>query len=274
MPAINVLYLPRDERLRMLVRTALDFIEEVYRDEVVSGLRIASFDLKDDVDVEQVKRIAVRENLGLVERSGRELEPVLPYFFTPHYQLVKRYAWVPVSSDLKAPSMFSTIAHEVTFHAISVLPDEAFSALLRAFRTDVGLDEIIMRRKLVGRPAFQLFFEIRYILYEIVAKYIIYNYFEGLEREAEVPTFLANIKDYALEKHRNLARYPPELKRLTEVLSDVYLRLAYKDLVEFRRELHKVFTDLMIKKLPVDVLESNRAKYGILYREGSTVHPP
>jgi hypothetical protein len=268
---IQVLYLPRDERLRTIVRTALDFIEEVYIGHAISGLRIASFDLEDDVDVEQVKRIAV--NLGLVKRAGHELEPVLPYFLIPHYQVIKQYAWVPLYRDLRAPSIFGYVAHEVTHHAISVLPNEGISALLRAFRADVGLDEIIRRRKLAGRPAFQLAFEIRYIVNEIATKYIVYNYFKGLERKARAPTFLADIHAFVIEEHRNLSRYPPERKRLTEVLSDVYLRIAYKDLVEFRKELHRVFTDLMIKKLPVDVLESNKAKYGILYREESAVHP-
>jgi hypothetical protein len=41
-------------------------------------------------------------------------------------------------------------------------------------------------------------------------------------------------------------------------------KIARSDLAEFRKEVHGVFTK-MIKKLPADVLESNRAKYGILY---------
>jgi hypothetical protein len=264
-PAINVLHLPRDERLRMIVRTALDFVEEVYRGYVLSGLRFASFDLEDDFDVEQVKHVAVRENLALVKRVGHTLEPVLPFFLVPHYQVVKRYAWAPVSRDTEAPSILGIVAHVVTHHAIATLPDEGYSALLGAFRKDVGLNEIIAMHKLSGRPASQLAFEIHHIVYEMATKYVVHNYFEGLEREASTPTFLANIQDYALEEHRNLARYPPELKRLTEVLSDVYLRIAYKDLAEFRREVHRVFTEMLIKKLPVDVLESNRAKYGVLY---------
>jgi hypothetical protein len=42
-------------------------------------------------------------------------------------------------------------------------------------------------------------------------------------------------------------------------------KIARSDLVEFRKEIHGIFAK-MIKRFPADVLESNRAKYEVLYR--------
>jgi hypothetical protein len=272
MPVINVLYLPRDGGLRLIVKTALDLVEEVYRDDTLSGLRFFSFVIDDDLDVEQVKHVAFMEGLtNLVKRTGHGLEPIPPYFYIPHYQTMKEYAWAPLSMDLRASSIFRIVAHEVTHHAIRRLPEEGMSALLSTFRADVDLNEIIRRHKLLATRGlgFKLAFEIRYIVDEVATKYIVHNYFLGLEREPEMPTFLANIQEFALEEHRDLARrWPePEYKQLAEALSDIYMKMAYKDLVQFRKEVHEWFANLMIKKLPVDVLKSNRAKYEILYIE-------
>jgi hypothetical protein len=256
MTVINVLYLPRDDRLRLFVRLALDFVEEVYRDDVLSGLKFVSFDRDDKFDVEQAKYIADREGFGL--------EPKSPLFEWPHYNDKYRYVWVPISRREKISYIFDVVAHEVTHHAFDKLSAKDRMALAVALRNDLGVevDEIIVRH----RPSSALVKDIAKIMGETVTRYIVYNYFTALEREPRTPTPLTDIRSFAEAGYFTSTVWPPRSKYRAEVLSIIYYKMAYNDLPNYRRAIHEMFMKL-IKKLPVDVLESNRAKYEILYRE-------
>ncbi len=256
-----MLYLPRDDRLRTIVRTALDFVEEVYRDEFLAGFRFVSFNPDDDVDVERVKVIAARERFtDLVEHEGCKLKPVIPAFVLPHSDFKDRYAWIPVSSGFRAPLILDVVAHELTHLAFDRLPESDRVLLYGAFLRDVNLAEIVMKTRL---PKW-LIEMINEAFSEIASLYIVDNYFIGLERTSKTPTLTAKMLLVAIGYMLALSEMQiPE--SLARILATMYYKIGYRDLVEFRKEVHGIFTK-MIKKLPVDVLESNRAKYGILYR--------
>jgi hypothetical protein len=252
---INVLYLPRGDRLRFYVRLALDFVEEVYRDEVLSGLKFVSFDRDDEFDVEQAKYIADREGFGL--------EPKSPLFEWPHYNDKYRYVWVPISRREKISYTFEVVAHEVTHHAFDKLSAKDRMALAAALRNDLGVevDEMIRKR----RPPSELVEEVTKTINETVTAYIVDNYFKALEREPKTPTTKTYIQRFAESRHKYYSFIaPPKYER--DVLGIIYYKMAYNDLPNYRKTIHKVFLKLA-KRLPVDVLESNRAKYEILYRE-------
>jgi hypothetical protein len=268
MPAVNVLYLPRDERLRTIVRTALDFIEEVYKDEIISDLKLVSFDPNDSHDVESVKQIAVRE--GFMEeverRKKRKIEPT-DAFFAPHYNVARKVIWIPVPKDWDAPLVLDNMAHEVAHHAIPKIPTQELYALAIIFALESGTYHLIERYwtapvTMINGLAedFASFFT------EVVAEYVANNYFLGLHREPVMTVPQANMRE--LSRHAHVFMYLFKRRRLVQevaIISRLFQNLAYTDMPRFRSELHKHFVKL-IKKVPADVLESNRAKYGILYR--------
>ena len=263
MPII-VHYLPRDEKLRAVVETSLDFVTEVYRDEVLSGLRFVAFDVDDVYDVKNAAFTADIAGFTLLVERGKlrmKVEPRPPYFFIPHYGVAEQYVWMPVSRHSSAPAIFSEVAHHITHHPVFRVPREDKSALTNAFDADTGLEELITR---YGGSA-ELALEIILTINEVVVLYIISNYFVNLNREPVMTTIQANIRDFALGRHHALARRPQMSREDAIVLSEVYRRISRKDLANVRRAVHGAFVK-MIKKFPADVLESNRAKYEVLYR--------
>jgi hypothetical protein len=268
MPAVNVLYLPRDERLRAIVRTALDFIEEVYKDEIISDLRFVSFDPGDSHDVESVKQIAVREGFAeeVERRKKRKLEPT-EVFFSPHYNIVRKAIWMPVYKDWDAPLVLYNMAHEVTHHTILKIPSQELYALVIVFAQESGVYDLIGRywtapATMIKDLAedFVAFFS------EVATEYVANNYFLGLRKEPVMTVPQANMRQ--LSRHAHLFMHLFKRRRLVQevvIINRLFQNLAYVDMPRFRSELHKHFIRL-VKKLPVDVLESNRAKYGILYR--------
>jgi hypothetical protein len=273
MPVINVLYLPRDDRLRMIVRIAIDFVEEVYRDDVISGLRFVVFDDTDSFDVEQVKYIAVKEGFaGEVEHRGCTYKPRLPRFSWPHYDYDRRYAWVPVLKYSKIPRIFGSVVHEVTHHVVGGLPREDVNAIINALRADLGADveEALVRyaryASLSGKVPKWVSY-LRDVIEEITVTYISRNYFANLEREPRTPTLLTGIRDFATLVHFATPSHPP----IYRTLGKLYYKMAHQDLASFRRAVHGAFAKT-IKRFPADVLESNRIKYEILYREEPIAH--
>jgi hypothetical protein len=259
MPVIRVLYLPRDDKLRTVVRTALDFVEEVYRDEVLSDLRFVSFDIDDSFDKEQAMHVAEMEGLATV--FG--FRPTLSL----QIHLIGAYVWMPVSRKAPASAIFYVVAHEVTHYALHRLPVRDRRDLVIALWGDVGaeVDEIIRRHRLSSKSTKELVKELATFIDETAVSYIIENYFRSLNREPRIPTYLTDISIYAESRYNYILTGPRRPKHLLEVLSVIYNKMAYDDLPNYRSAIHETFMKL-VKKLPVDVLESNRAKYGILYR--------
>jgi hypothetical protein len=261
MPAVNVLYLPRDERLRTIIRTALDLVEEVYKQEFLAGIRFVSFNVDDEVDVEQVMHIAVREGFTrLAKHSGCEPKIRSLYFFIVHSSPRLRYAWVPVSKDSIASDIYDAVVHEIMHLTLDRLPEDLREALITSFRRDTKLDDIVRRR---GYPL-GLVCTVRSLVEEATVMYIFDNYFLKLMKNPATPTNKTRIKDITFEW---LSTCGFELEHeLLDVLVKLYRKLTRSDLASLRATIHQAF-ETMIKKFPIDVLESNRAKYEILYRK-------
>jgi hypothetical protein len=260
MAVINVLYLPRDERLRTIVRTALDFVEEVYKQEFLAGIRFASFDEEDSVDVEQAMHVAVREGFtNLVKHSGCEPKIRSLNFFIIHSNTRLRYAWVPTFKDWIVTDIYDAIVHEITHLAFGKLPEDLRGALITSFRKDTKLDDIVRRH---GYPL-GLVCVVRSLVEEATVMYIVDNYFLKLMKNPATPTNKTRIKDITLEW---LSTCGFEIEdELLGVLVKLFRKLTRSDLASLRATMHQTF-ETMINKFPADVLESNRAKYGVLYR--------
>jgi hypothetical protein len=277
MPAIQVLYLPRDDKLRTVVSTALDFIEEVYKRGFLAGIRFASFNLDDKVDVELAKRVADREGFTkLVERIGRIIEPKSLFFYLPHSDTALQYVWAPVFKELgvwapalkelKIPMIYDIVVHEITHLAFDRLPEDLKKSLVNSFRMDANLDDVI--REHGFSPA--LVQSIAALVHEVAVMYITYNYFVELKKSPEIPTTQTYIKSFALDQYRGIImEHGPKPRYPATVLAELFYRIARTDLASLRMTTHRVF-ETMINKFPADVYESNRAKYEILYREHGT----
>ncbi len=263
MTVINVLYLPRDDRLRTVVRTILDFVEEVYRDEFLSDLKFVSFDMFDYADQELAKTVAVAEGFDheVVHRRCR-YRPWPPSFFRPHYITTKKYVWVPVYILDTAFNVFYVVIHEVIHHVFYRLPEEDRNDVIYNLRRDLGVDvdEMIRMHGVSAKWVKQA----REIVDEAIALYIADNYFVNLEREPRTPTHQTRIKIYAEWQLTNLVFRPPRSRDFFEALSMAYLKLAHQDLASFRRAVHEAFAKT-IKRFPADVLESNPSRYRVLY---------
>jgi hypothetical protein len=272
MPAIQVLYLPRDDKLRTIVRTALDLVEEVYKQGFLAGIRFVSFNSDDKVDAELAKRVADREGFNrLVERVGRIIEPKSLLFYLPHSDTTLQYVWVPVFKGLdvwapelrglKASKIYDIIVHEITHLAFDRLPEDLKKSLVNSFRMDANLDDVI--REYGFSPA--LVQSIAAIVYEVTVMYMTYNYFVELKKSPEIPTTQTYIKSFALDQYRGyIMDYGPKPRYPVSVLAELFYRIAHTDLASLRMTTHRVF-ETMINKFPADVYESNKAKYGVLY---------
>jgi hypothetical protein len=278
MPVVNVLYLPRDERLRAVVRTALDFIEEVYREEVLSSLKVVAFDYDDETDIGNVARIAHTEGFGITKHEQCKIEPGTPIFFRSHYKPKYRYIWIPIWRHYWGSDVLRRVAHETAHHLYySVMDSSERDRLAMSVLTDVPEIEEVVRKVVPRTPSDQLVMAIEavsYFMSEIVAIYITENYFMMLKRGPETPVSaipeIATVVDILYHRERPsgfllllLMLYPEEV---TPILSTIYRKFAIEkvDLPRFRETLHGLFTRY-IKKLPADVLESNKVKYGVLY---------
>ena len=261
MTVINVLHLPRDERLRTIVRTVLDFIEEVYKQEFLVGIRFASFDVEDHVDVEQAMHVATREGFTkLAKRTEHEVEIRSLYFFMVHCNPRLRYVWVPVSKDSTVSDIYDAVVHEITHLTLDRLPEGLREALITSFRRDTELDDMVRGR---GYPP-GLMCTVRFLVEEATVIYIVDNYFLKLAKNPATPTNKTRIKNLTLDR---LTTCGFEIKHeLLDVLVKLYRKLVRTDLASLRVAMHQAF-ETMIEKFPADVLESNRAKYGILYSE-------
>jgi hypothetical protein len=264
MPVINVLYLPRHERLRAIVRTILDFVEEVYRGELIAGVRFVAFDLDDEADKTSVEFIAYKERFTTAVKHERCTLNREVQFFTPHSHLERWYVWVPIRKENGALSILDFTAHELAHIALVRLPVKYRRRLVSTFFDELDLTEELKRLRVV--PAW-LTLMFRSMVDEIAVTYMVANYFKGLQRTPETPTTMIKphfIVSARLVSHLLSLPSPKLPKRVERMVTLVFLRVARKDLPEFRKEVHEIFMK-MIKKLPIEVLESNRAKYKILY---------
>jgi hypothetical protein len=268
MAVINVLHLPRDDRLRSTVKTIIDFVGEVYKDEILSDLKFVSFDPNDGHDVESAKHVAVREGLSeeVERRKKHKVEPT-EVFFVPHYNNVRKTVWIPISKDWDAPHMLFSIAHEVTHHTTLKIPDQDSHALAEIFVEETGTLGLIERYWTAPVTLIKdLSMDVVAIFLEVATEYITRNYFLGLHREPIMTIPQANMWELSRRAHLFMLLF--RRRRLVQeavIIDRLFQNLAYADLPKFRRELHKSFIKL-VKKLPVDVLESNRTKYEMLYR--------
>jgi hypothetical protein len=259
MAVINVLCLPRDDRLRTIVRTVLDFVEEVYKQEFLAGIRFASFNVEDHVDVEQAMHVATREGFTkLAKRIEHEVKIRSLYFFIIHSNPRLRYAWVPVSKDSIVSDIYDAVVHEIAHLTLDRLPKDLREALITSFRRDTELDGIVRGH---GYPL-GLMCTVRFLVEEATAIYIADNYFLKLAKNPATPTNKTGIKNLTLDR---LTTCGFEIEHeLLDALVKLYRKLVRTDLASLRVAIHQAF-ETMIEKFPADVLESNRAKYGILY---------
>ncbi len=245
MTAIKVLHLPWRTNLRAFVERALEFLQQVYKDEVLEGLQFIAYTFLDEVEEEVVKKkFGVRVGL----RAG-------------YYQYTTFKAVVAVSRWWPAIEVFDVIVEEVSHHALRWVHNKkmAIEALLQDIPRLREID--IKRADIKDRARVSTFVE------ELYVKYIVHDYFLKLkDRPVTEPWAHRPLGGHITSIHEFAVKWEKGI--ILDVVKIVYDEVIQKrnPLPNFRRAVHDIFTGA-VKKLPVEVYNSNPSRYEVLYRE-------
>jgi hypothetical protein len=242
---MKVLYLPSDPKYRAFVERALEFVEQVYKDELLADLEIVAFSPTDPDDFVEV--VLVRE---------------LAEYINSYYDRELRRAIVAICDGAcHAIDAFDELVEEVTHH---VLYDVRFKeTVMRALVKDVPrLNEVATRRlRKADRHNLNMFFN------ELDTGYIVKNYFLELKVRPELMPWLPEVLGTTIGYYNMVATTLVE-----GALADA-TRIMYEEVVgkrnplpNFREATHAIFTKA-IKRFPAEVYKSNPSKYKIMYTD-------
>jgi hypothetical protein len=240
---MKILYLPSNPKYRAFAERALEFIGQVYKDELLADLELVVFSSSDPDDVVEVL-------------FNRELAGAL----YSYYDVELRRAVVDICrGECIAIDAFSEMVEEVTHH---VLWDARYKErVIRALVKDVPqLNKVVAKRlRKVDAHNLKVFFN------EMDTQYIVSNYF--VKR---------NVKPELMPWHfealgTTMQLFIPFAEILVGgVLADVTrimtVEVVYKrnPLSNFREAVHAIFTEV-IKRFPAEVYNSSPSRYKVLY---------
>ncbi len=251
MPVIRVLYLPRDDKLRTVVRTAIDFVEEVYKDEVLADLKLVVYSKYDPRDFDEVRK------LGIAKR------------FT-HYEPAVKMAVIAGYHRLEAIKIFVAVAKMVTNHALW----GPFNVVrvVEALIKDIPRLKTIPRRVTSKDEA-----DLRRHINELYTRYVVDNYFIKLNDKPAMMPWDSELLLDLIEALYEVVRIRDILvgRRKREDVVITMFRVTYEEVVEkrnplpnFREAVHTIFTEA-IKRFPAEVYNSDPSRYGVLYMKQS-----
>ncbi len=237
-------YLPADPKLRAFVERALEFVGQVYKDELLVDLKFVAFSSSDPDDVAEVLF-----NRGLTEA------------LYSHYDTELRRAVVDIcGGECIAIDTFSEVVEEVTHH---VLWDARYKErVIRALVKDVPqLNKVVAKRlRKVDAHNLKVFFN------ELDTEYIVNNYFEKCNVKPELMPWHFEVLGETVQIFLPLAEILVG-GVLADVTRIIYIEAVVKrnPLPNFREAVHAIFTEV-IKRFPAEVYNSNPSRYEVLYR--------
>jgi hypothetical protein len=238
-------YLPSNPKLRAFAERALEFLRQVYKDRLLARLEFVAFSTRDPRDVEEAEKLEVR-------------------FALPHYDHRRARAVVVEDPKTDAFELFTSTVQEVTHHVLH--GPRVRQKVVKALLWDVpDLTIQIPMRRLSPYERQGL----AWLLEELHTKYIVYNYFVGLnDKPVPVPQVPRLLDEYrsAFEHVGFVSVFArlPTLVKATKILED---EMAGKrnPFANFTATIHEMFAGA-IKRFPVEVYNSNPSRYEVLYR--------
>jgi hypothetical protein len=251
-----IVYLPADPKFRAFVERTLEFLQHVYKDEVLADLRFVAYSTHDPRDLEEARK------RGITERFS-------------HYKPAVRLAVVAEYHRAEAIKVFRATVEEVTHHAL--WDPFNFVRVVEAMIKDVPRLKTITRRITFKNEA-----DLRVYVTDLYTKYVVYNYFIKLNDEpAVMPWDSETLVDH-LEAYYEVVRVREILRggrKREDPITTIY-RVTYEEIMQmrnplskFREAVHKIFTEV-IKRFPAEVYNSNPSRYEVLYKKQSVRELP
>jgi hypothetical protein len=240
---MRILYLPSSPKYRAFVERSLEFVGQVYKDELLADLEFVAFSSSDPDDVAEVL-------------FNRGLTGIL----YSHYDIELRRAVVVVCRDeCIAIDTFSEAVEEITHH---VLWDTRYKErVIRALVKDVPqLNKVVAKRlRKVDAHNLKVFFN------ELDTEYIVSNYFEKRNVKPELMPWHFEVLGETIQNFVPLAEILVG-GVLADVVQIMYIETVMKrnPLPNFREAVHAIFTEV-IKRFPAEVYKSNPSRYEVLY---------
>jgi hypothetical protein len=238
-------YLPAEPKYRAFIQRALEFLEQVYKDEVLADLRFVAYSKSDPLDLDEVRYLPV---------------PPRPY---THYSIFIKRAVIAEHHNGYAVDVFESVVEEVSHHAL--WGSYNMERVIRALIKDIPRLEMPARglEKVSETDIANLNFYIN----EFYTKYVVHNYFMKLNDKPVSMPWAREALGYYVSAYYKIARRR-EKGVVLDILSAVYEEVVKNrnPLQNFRETVHTMFTEV-IKKFPVEVYKSNPSRYEILYRE-------
>ena len=243
-------YLPADPKYRAFVERALEFIGQVYKDELLADLKFVAFSSSDPDDI-----VEVLFNRGLTEAMYS------------HYDTELRQAVVDVcNGECIAIDVFSEVVEEITHH---VLWDARYKErVIRALVEDVPRLNKVVAKRLRKTDAHNL----KVFFNELDTEYIVSNYFEKRKVKPELTPW--EVLGETIHYYLSLASIWVG-GALTDATRIVYEEVIFKrnPLRKFREAVHEIFVEVA-KRFPAEVYNSNPSRYKVLYSNQSIMELP
>jgi hypothetical protein len=243
---VIIKYLPAKPKYRAFIERCVEFLEKVYRDEVLADLEFVAYSKFDQEDLKKVRE------RGLVKYTWS------------YYDTENKRAIVAGSHAGFADLEFGRVVEEVTHHVLwnPEYKERVIKSLLQDIPRLNVIPHLVPIRSKQDFTALHVFFN------ELDTAYIVHNYFLTRKVKPELrpwvlfQVFIAGFKElqaYFLELH-GVSSAP--------ILADI----MYEELLEkknplsnFKETVHAIFTEV-IKRFPAEVYNSNPSRYEVLFK--------
>ncbi len=249
-------YLPANPKYRAFIERALEFLEQVYKDEVLTDLEFVAYSKYDKRDLEEVRKLGIP-----IDGS--------------HYHIMTKRVVIAENHGARAIDVFTIVVEEVSHHALRGAHnvERAIEALVK----DVPrLRAVIKRRRVDEGDRTGLYAYIN----ELYTKYAVYNYFIRLNNKPTLaPGALETLVEF-IDVYDEMINILTSLAKILSVsaserdeenIMPSAARIMYDEVVKNRNPLlnfgeaiHAIFTEA-IKRFPAEVYNSNPSRYKVLY---------
>jgi hypothetical protein len=244
---VIIVYLPANPKYRAFIERCIEFLEQVYKDEVLADLKLVVYSKYDPRDFDEVRK------LGIARR------------FT-HYEPAVRMAVIAGYHRLEAIKIFVAVTEMVTHHALWGPFNVA--RVVEALIKDIPRLKTIPRRVTSEDEA-----DLRRYINELHTKYVVDNYFIRLNDKPVMMPWDGELLLDLVEALYGVVRIREILvgRRKKEDVMTTMFRVTYEEVVQmrnplpnFREAIHTIFTEV-IKRFPAEVYNSDPSRYGVLY---------
>jgi hypothetical protein len=249
---MNIVYLSANPKYRAFMERCIEFLEQVYKDEVLADLEFLAYLLTDPVDSVEAGKFGISTfDIGS--------------YYLPK---TKRVVVAKTHQD-HAVKIFKAAVEEVSHHALYGvhIVERVVEALLkdiphlRTFATRVSERDVQM---------------VHWFIIEFYTKYVVYNYFIELnDRPTPKPWELKDLREEITGYYKH-ARMSLDIESdALGVINTIYVEamIFERSFPNFRKAIHSIFKSV-IKRFPVEIYNSNPSRYEILYREQSIPELP